>query len=336
MLKDLSLSTVFSLTKDAALAFGLSEFVAPYEFVKEAYEAGQNGQQVWLIGQQAVEISQLLQSPKTGTSTLGSVQLEITPTASTLFMQQAAVPLLPVNIQDYARNNLDRIQVLQVTYAPGTSQIVSVTDEPTTAVDLGCTPSSSCTPSITATVPSLNSVFVLAIPIPANLTKNLTNVTTVNWTAAQITTTQATTSMGSPGSNSISSGQNAGSGNEQVGLAVLAMVALISVGAVYYLMHYKGKAKAGTTAKPKSPGIAAVLSLFLPGLGQLYAGKTGPGVVLIILSIVFGLLSFVFIGIPFIIIIWLYGMYDAYKTAEATRGESPKTGTAKAAGSRRK
>ena len=74
----------------------------------------------------------------------------------------------------------------------------------------------------------------------------------------------------------------------------------------------------------KSSGIAVILSFFIPGLGQIYVGKISLGVLLIILDFVFGLLSIIVIGIPFLILLWLYSMYDAYKTAEATQNNTKK------------
>ena len=68
----------------------------------------------------------------------------------------------------------------------------------------------------------------------------------------------------------------------------------------------------------KSSGIAVVLSFLIPVLGQIYVGNIGKGVLLILLGFIFGLLSFLLIGLPFLLIIWVYSMYDAYKTAEAT------------------
>jgi TM2 domain-containing membrane protein YozV len=65
----------------------------------------------------------------------------------------------------------------------------------------------------------------------------------------------------------------------------------------------------------KSAGVALILSFFLPGLGQIYNGQTGKGIGMIILSVIFWLLSTIVIGIPFYIILWIYGMYNAYSTA---------------------
>ncbi|HMK54028.1 MAG TPA: hypothetical protein VK444_04520 [Methanobacteriaceae archaeon] len=69
-----------------------------------------------------------------------------------------------------------------------------------------------------------------------------------------------------------------------------------------------------------NPLIAAVISFFLPGIGSVYAGKTMMGIVIfiiaIILAIAYTMVNFYIIILY--IIVWLYGMYDAYTTAKAT------------------
>lgn len=71
----------------------------------------------------------------------------------------------------------------------------------------------------------------------------------------------------------------------------------------------------------KSSGIAVVLSFFIPGLGQIYNGQIGKGIIIIILGVVFAALIFILVGIPFYIVLWVYSMYDAYKFAEATHNK---------------
>ena len=66
----------------------------------------------------------------------------------------------------------------------------------------------------------------------------------------------------------------------------------------------------------KSPGIAAVLSFFWAGLGQIYNGEIGKGIGLIIAHFISLLLMFVIIGFITTPILWIYGMVDAYQTAE--------------------
>jgi TM2 domain-containing membrane protein YozV len=71
----------------------------------------------------------------------------------------------------------------------------------------------------------------------------------------------------------------------------------------------------------KNPGVAAVLSFFWSGLGQIYNGEIGKGILLLILYVVSCLLIWVVIGIITTPILWIYGMVDAYKTAERLNAE---------------
>ncbi|MGV8144066.1 MAG: hypothetical protein ACP5OJ_05555 [Methanothermobacter sp.] len=66
----------------------------------------------------------------------------------------------------------------------------------------------------------------------------------------------------------------------------------------------------------KSPGLAAILSFLIVGLGQIYNGQIGKGLLLLLGAIISGVLVMIFIGIIFWIIIWVYAIYDAYDTAK--------------------
>ena len=65
-------------------------------------------------------------------------------------------------------------------------------------------------------------------------------------------------------------------------------------------------------AQQKSAGLAAVASFLCPGLGQTYNGSFGKGLLILIATLIG---SMIFFKIPGIII-WLYGVYDAYSTAK--------------------
>lgn len=68
-------------------------------------------------------------------------------------------------------------------------------------------------------------------------------------------------------------------------------------------------------------GIAAVASLLIPGAGQIYLGHLGRGLGFLAASFVAGLFSMFLVGIPFLLAIWVYAIYDAYRLAEdAERG----------------
>lgn len=57
--------------------------------------------------------------------------------------------------------------------------------------------------------------------------------------------------------------------------------------------------------------IAMILSFLFPGIGQAYLSKQWvKGIVFLVATTV---LSFVLIGV----LVWLYGLYDTYKMAEA-------------------
>ncbi|WOF16751.1 hypothetical protein F1737_08635 [Methanoplanus sp. FWC-SCC4] len=65
-----------------------------------------------------------------------------------------------------------------------------------------------------------------------------------------------------------------------------------------------------------SPILALILSFFIPGLGQFYTGQFLKAVALFVFAVISGALVVVLIGIPLYFIVWIYSMYDAYKTAQ--------------------
>jgi len=66
----------------------------------------------------------------------------------------------------------------------------------------------------------------------------------------------------------------------------------------------------------KNPGVAAVLSFFFCGLGQIYNGQILKGIVMLVAYAVSALLMYVLIGFITTPILWIWGMYDAYRTAD--------------------
>jgi TM2 domain-containing membrane protein YozV len=66
----------------------------------------------------------------------------------------------------------------------------------------------------------------------------------------------------------------------------------------------------------KNPGVAAVLSFFITGLGQIYNGQILKGVLFIVIQAINLLLMYVLIGFITSPIFWIWGMVDAYGTAE--------------------
>lgn len=66
----------------------------------------------------------------------------------------------------------------------------------------------------------------------------------------------------------------------------------------------------------KNAGIAAVLSFFISGLGQIYNGQIIKGLVIIVVQIVNGLLTTILIGWIPLAIVWVWAIFDAYVVAE--------------------
>ncbi len=66
----------------------------------------------------------------------------------------------------------------------------------------------------------------------------------------------------------------------------------------------------------RSPILAAVLSLIVAGLGQIYNGQIGKGVVFIVIQLINGALAAVLIGWILLPIVGLWAMIDAYLTAK--------------------
>jgi len=85
------------------------------------------------------------------------------------------------------------------------------------------------------------------------------------------------------------------------------------------------KRKATEFATKKDPFIAAILSVLIPGLGQVYSGSFKRGItiqIFYIISLFIGFVLFFLMFIPIIII--LAGVYDAYTGADKVRkGEKP-------------
>lgn len=77
----------------------------------------------------------------------------------------------------------------------------------------------------------------------------------------------------------------------------------------------------------KNPGIAAVLSFFIPGLGQVYNGKVAIGIMITVIEIflvgiailltrsatpIYGLAVFIIV-----VIFWVFSIYNAHDLAES-------------------
>ncbi len=71
-----------------------------------------------------------------------------------------------------------------------------------------------------------------------------------------------------------------------------------------------------------NPIVALIISFFLPGIGTVYAGNIMKGLIIFIIAVIFGALAGIFllgiVAYVLYIIVWLYGMFDAYTTASNT------------------
>ena len=68
--------------------------------------------------------------------------------------------------------------------------------------------------------------------------------------------------------------------------------------------------------QPKNPTLAAILSLLIPGVGQIYNGEVGKGILIIVVQIVNVMLMAIIIGFFTSLAVLIWAIYDAYKTAE--------------------
>lgn len=97
---------------------------------------------------------------------------------------------------------------------------------------------------------------------------------------------------------------------------------------------------------PKSGGIAAILAFLIPGLGHIYLGKIGEGIIYIILGVAIWIIGVIavtivgiatlgfgfIIGIVVVVIIylafWAWQIYDAYNKTNQYNAAVRKTGRA--------
>jgi len=75
-------------------------------------------------------------------------------------------------------------------------------------------------------------------------------------------------------------------------------------------------APGGLVVAPKNPAVSLIVSFFIPGVGSMMNGDTGIGVTILLLYILGLVLSWLLIGIPLLIGMWVWGMVDAYQGAQ--------------------
>lgn len=66
----------------------------------------------------------------------------------------------------------------------------------------------------------------------------------------------------------------------------------------------------------KSPEVAAILSFLIMGLGQIYCGEVGRGILFFVVGIVCAFLAAFVIGIPLTLAWWIWNIVDAYRLAK--------------------
>ena len=68
----------------------------------------------------------------------------------------------------------------------------------------------------------------------------------------------------------------------------------------------------------RNPGISAVLSFFVTGLGHIYIGEIAKGLALFLVQCVLGTLTIILSGWFFIpaICIWVFAIFDSYSTTQ--------------------
>ena len=82
-------------------------------------------------------------------------------------------------------------------------------------------------------------------------------------------------------------------------------------------------AHCGAAVIHKSPLVALVLSMIFPGMGQIYNEQNHKGVMLIAGYVISGILCLIFIGVVFALLIWIYGMFDAFVSAKSINNGEP-------------
>jgi TM2 domain-containing membrane protein YozV len=66
----------------------------------------------------------------------------------------------------------------------------------------------------------------------------------------------------------------------------------------------------------KNPTTATILSFFIMGLGQIYNGQIGKGILFIVMYAVSVALMYVIVGFVTTPILWIWGMVDANRSAK--------------------
>ncbi len=72
----------------------------------------------------------------------------------------------------------------------------------------------------------------------------------------------------------------------------------------------------------KNPGFAAVFSFVIPGMGQVYNGEFAKAFGFILATVIGAALSHAIVGLFLLIPAWIWGIIDAYSSAERISGRN--------------
>lgn len=83
-----------------------------------------------------------------------------------------------------------------------------------------------------------------------------------------------------------------------------------------------------SSSSDNNPGLAAVASIIIPGLGKVYNGQIAKGIIIIIIGAVTVVLAITVVGLIIAVSLWIWLMYDAYQVADRgpqsrSRGGTP-------------
>ena len=97
----------------------------------------------------------------------------------------------------------------------------------------------------------------------------------------------------------------------------LGLVLVLAITAVAAALYAAGPAIIPVAWLAVGPLLASlVLSLFIPGVGTMAAGRVWEGLLILGCYILAGLLCLVLVGFILVPTVWIWGMWDAYKAAQ--------------------
>lgn len=80
--------------------------------------------------------------------------------------------------------------------------------------------------------------------------------------------------------------------------------------------QYPGRYSRAPIVQPKSPGIALLLSLLIPGVGSMYAGRVSGGLGTLVVYLIGWVLTPLHgLGFPISFCAWVWGMFAGYRDA---------------------